>query len=240
MSILKQLVHACPPALRLARKIKEAKRHDPLVQSLHQKLFERGRLTLPKISPDEFVADGGAVNIPLLHPLFAGEDAPLIDLLFLLGFARTRAPRRILEVGTYRARTTWALHLNCAEAEIVSYDIQVLPSAYRMRLEKIPRVQLRHRSFTDSREILLKESAYDFIFIDGAHDVRSVERDSALAFEILARGGAIVWHDYRYNGYATDELRVPEALDVISRERPILHVSGTTCAVYVSELSSSH
>ena len=63
---------------------------------------------------------------------------PLADMLFLLNAAKARQAKRILEVGTYRARTTYALHLNCPDATIVSYNIQVLDGEYRRRLSGQP------------------------------------------------------------------------------------------------------
>src|SRR5712691_7111297 len=123
--MLRKIVRAIPPARNAGRAIREFFRHDEFAMALYRKVFERGRLTLPKIPPEALVADHTSVELPAFHPLFAGEDAPLIDLLFLLALAKSRTPSRILEVGTFRARSTFALHRNCPEAHIASYDIQV-------------------------------------------------------------------------------------------------------------------
>ena len=62
--------------------------------------------------------------------------------------------------------------------------------------------------------------------------MEDVKEDSRLALELIAAGGVIVWHDYRHNDYFNKEMKVPEALTVLSREYPLHVVRGTMCAVY--------
>lgn len=233
LKIIHRAACAFPPAINGYRRLREARKSDPLITAAYRKLFERNRLKLASISPEELSRAAGAVELPAHYPLFAGEDAPLNDMLFLMNLAKGRNARRILEIGTYRARTTYAFHLNCPEAAIVSYDIQVLDSEFRQRLKNTAAVELRHASFALSAGQLRAEPRYDLIFVDGSHRVEHVIEDSRLALELVAENGVIVWHDYRYNGYLTDALRVPEGLDVIAKDHKILAVNGTTCAVYV-------
>lgn len=230
-SPLRHLAEAAPPLRRVYRTLRDSSQHDPLTRALYTKLFERGRLKLPIIEPEALFAEQAAVELPAFHPLFAGEDTPLNDLLFLLALAKGRGAKRILEIGTYRARTTYALSRNCPDATIVSYDIQVLSSRYREALEGNARVQLRHCGFTADADTLRREPPYDFIFVDGSHRFDIALDDSKLALEIVAPGGIIVWHDYRFNGYTTEELRVPEVLDVIVQTHPVSAVRDTMCAV---------
>jgi predicted O-methyltransferase YrrM len=230
---LHRAASACPPLLNAWRRLREFSKHDPLTTTLYRTLFDRGRLTLPERDPEDFSPAAGSVQLPALFPLFAGEDAPLADLLFLLNLARGRHARRILEIGTYRARTTYALHLNCPDALIVSYDIQVLDSEFRRRLAGQANVQLRHASFSADADALRREPPFDFIFVDGSHRFEHVLEDSRLALERVAPGGIVVWHDYRHNDFRTPDLRVPEALAVIRQTAPVHAVRGTTCAVHV-------
>jgi predicted O-methyltransferase YrrM len=201
---------------------------------LYRKLLDRGRLTLPSIAAESLAPAAGTVQFPLEYPLFAGEDTPLEDMLFLLNLAKGRKAGRILEVGTYRARTTLAFHLNCPEAEIVSYDIQALESPFREVLRAAPGVQLRLASFIESAPALRREERFDVIFVDGSHFFEHVIADSRLALELVSPKGIIVWHDYRPNNHARqNELRVPEALAVIRRDTPVFAVPRTMCAVHV-------
>jgi predicted O-methyltransferase YrrM len=202
--------------------------------SVYRKLFERNRLKLPRRPAEAFGPPAGVIELPALYPLYIGEDTPLNDMLVLLNLARGRKARRILEVGTYRARTTCALYRNCPDAIIVSYDIQVLDSPFRRELLKAPNVELRHASFAASAETLRREPPFDFIFIDASHSFEHVLEDSRLALELLADNGVIVWHDYRLNDHPFEKgFRVPEALDVIAQSVPVYSVPGTLCAVHV-------
>jgi predicted O-methyltransferase YrrM len=235
--MLRRIVRSIPPVRSAYRQLRDFVRRDELAMALHRKIFERRRLRLPEIRPEILNPESISVELPIFHPLFAGEDTPLIDLVFVLSVAKARKARRILEVGTYRARSTLALHLNCPDAEIISYDIQVLPSPYRSELEKAAGVELRHASFSASAAALKRETRFDLIFIDGAHDIQSVCDDSRLAFEILDPNGIITWHDYRPTGYFARELQVPEGLERVKGNRTFFHVRGTTCAVYSPQLT---
>lgn len=211
---------------------------DPLPVSVYRKLFERRRLKLPSRPAEEFSPPAGKIELPALYPLFASEDTPLDDMFVLLNLAKGRKARRILEVGTYRARTTYALHLNCPDANIVSYDIQVLDSPYRQILLPAKNVQLRLASFSASADELRKERRFDFIVVDGSHRFEHVLEDSRLALELVEPNGIIIWHDYRLNHYPFEEgLRVPEALALINESTPIYAVPGTMCAMHVKSKS---
>jgi predicted O-methyltransferase YrrM len=224
---------AFPPLIHSFRRLRDYCQHDPLITAIYRKVFDRSRLHLPVIELETLSPENGSIQLPAFYPLLAGEDTPLMDMLFLLNLAKGRQVRRILEVGTYRARTTCAFHQNCPEATIVSYDIQVLDSPYRQAMQPFPQVEFRHASFADSTAVLKKEAPYNLIFIDGSHRLEDVIADSRLALEVLAPGGIIVWHDFRPNDYCTRELRVPEGLDIIRQTVEVFAVQHTTCAVHI-------
>jgi len=122
-------------------------------------------------------------------------------------------------------------------AEVISYDIRVLESAYRERLKKATNVQLRHASFIGSAAELRRERPFDLIFVDGSHYFEHVLEDSRLALDLPAPSGIAVWHDYRPNDYYRKELRVPEALTILSASIQIFAVAETMCAVQVRDVS---
>ena len=229
---LKKIYLSTPIIPSIWRGLKKIVQNDPLATTLYTRVFENGKLSLDWVCPETLCPPTDSILFPVQYPLHAGEDAPLADMLFLLNLAKGRKARRILEVGTYRARTTYAFYLNCPESEITSYDIQNLSSKYRDMLMREPRVSLRLESFQEAEEKLKREKQYDFIFIDGSHKVEDVVRDSLLAFKIVANGGVIIWHDYRTNGYFTPLLRVPEGLKRLPAKYKIYGVQGTTCAIY--------
>jgi hypothetical protein len=236
---LKKIYLSTPIIPSIWQGFKKIVQNDPLAATLYTRVFENGKLSLDWVCPETLCPPTDSILFPLQYPLHAGEDAPLTDMLFLLNLAKGRKARRILEVGTYRARTTYALYLNCPEAEITSYDIQNLNSKYRDLLEGESRVSLRIESFQEAEDKLTQEKPYDFIFIDGSHRVEDVVRDSLLAFKIIDGSGVIIWHDYRTNGYLTESLKVPEGLTRLPKKYFIQGVEGTTCAIFVNTTQSS-
>ena len=236
---LKKIYLSTPIIPSIWRGLKKIVQNDPLATTLYTRVFENGKLSLDWVCPETLCPPTDSILFPLQYPLHGGEDAPLTDMLFLLNLAKGRKARRILEVGTYRARTTYALYLNCPEAEITSYDIQNLNSKYRDLLEGESRVSLRIESFQEAEDKLTQEKPYDFIFIDGSHRVEDVVRDSLLAFKIIDGSGVIIWHDYRTNGYLTESLKVPEGLTRLPKKYFIQGVEGTTCAIFVNTTQSS-
>ncbi|MES2569172.1 MAG: class I SAM-dependent methyltransferase [Verrucomicrobiota bacterium] len=206
----------------------------PVVEAVYKVLCNFGRLNLPAVAPEQLANLGGNLILPMAPPLSADLDAPSADLYFLLDLAKTMKAKRILEVGTFRARTTCALKANCPEATVVSYDIAVIDSPYRERLVREPDVDLRLGGFSEAEPVLLEEEKFDLIFVDGSHTYTDALADSRLALKIVRPDGVIVWHDYRANIPVTHRIRVPEALDHFVSETgcAVYHVSGTTCAVY--------
>ena len=215
-------------------RIPDSLKRFPIIEATYNVLCNFGRLNLPTIPPERVVSIFEDIAIPMASPLSADLDAPSADFFFLLSLARTTKPRRILEVGTFRARTTCALKLNCPDATVVSYDIAEIASPYRTRVQKQPGVDLRLGSFADAGPVLFAEEKYDLIFVDGSHTFDDALADSRIALQIVSPAGFIVWHDYRRNIPVTHRIRVPEALDRIVAEKgcAIHHVLGTTCAIY--------
>lgn len=197
-----------------------------------QSFFERNRLTLPVISPSilHYLALNSVI-IPGVKDPSHGQDAPLNDLLFLLQLAKVVNPRRVLEIGTYRAKTTFALHENLPNSQIVSYDIALTESPYRKTLSESSRAQLIIENFS-SGNILQQKTEFDLIFIDAGHRYAEVLADSEISFKVLSPTGCIVWHDYRINEFLNPGLEVPEALKTLSVTRNIFAVPGTTCAIF--------
>ncbi len=206
----------------------------PVIEATYKVLCNFGRLNLPEIQPESLTTLDEDLLVPMAPPFSADLDAPSADLFFLLSLARTLKPRRILEIGTFRARTTCALKLNCPEATVVSYDIAKIDSPYRQRLQDKVGVDLRLGSFSEAGQTLLAEEKFDLIFVDGSHTYDDALADSRLSVQLVQPTGFIVWHDYRPNIPVTHRIRVPEALDhfVQETQRHLYHVLGTTCAVH--------
>lgn len=208
----------------------------PILSAAWKACFERYRLKLPVRTTADLGLDIiDSVIVPGTRQTDFDEDANIKDLVFLLQLSKARKASRILEVGSYRAKTTYALHLNCPTAFIRSYDIREVDSDYRRLLQGKPSVQLCIGSFAENENTLQREEPYDLIFIDGSHRLEDVLADSLIAFEIVAKGGVIVWHDYRKSGYWSPDLQVPEALHHLRTQFPIWAVKDTNCAIHLRE-----
>lgn len=232
-ALLRALAPKLRPLHRLFWHIQPAMVKSPLVSAVWSGVFERKRLRLPQVSPTSDLGLGSdSVIVPGVKDVSREEDAYLEDLVFLLQFAKSLGAKRVIEIGTYRAKTTYALHLNLPEAFVRSYDIRLIPSEYRARLEAAPNVDLQIASFASCADELRREESFDFIFIDGSHRFNDVFADSELSLDILAANGVIVWHDYRKSGFVSPNLQVPEVLDLLSRRIEICGVEGTNCAVF--------
>jgi predicted O-methyltransferase YrrM len=156
---------------------------------------------------------------------------PLVDVAVLLKAAIGFGSKRLLELGSFRGDTARLLAENTPDDAVVcAVDIDErhgssyhgLPISHKIR-RKTGRI---------SPELFEPGEKFDFIFVDGDHDLKSVMRDSAVAFKLLAEPGVIFWHDYNQEAYFHGLCGVPEALGHFARTYPIYAVRGTWLAMY--------
>ena len=156
---------------------------------------------------------------------------PVVDVLVLIKAALGFEARTILELGSYRGDTARLLAENTADhVRIVTVDsYPEHGEAYRgLALgERIGR-----RVGRISPALFNPEERFDLIFVDADHDYRSVKNDSAVARQVLAPGGVILWHDYHHQSYFHGMAGVPEALHELQKEIPIVALAGTRLAMH--------
>ena len=70
----------------------------------------------------------------------------------------------------------------------------------------------------------------DLIFIDGSHAYSYIKSDSEKAFNMIKKGGLILWHDY--DGVYRNNKDVYKYLNELGAFKPLYHVKGTTFVVY--------
>lgn len=70
----------------------------------------------------------------------------------------------------------------------------------------------------------------DVVFIDGDHSYVAVKHDTQLAFDIIADGGIVIWHDY----HTIPTVDVRKVVEEIATQRSlnIQYVEGTWFAFY--------
>jgi hypothetical protein len=149
------------------------------------------------------------------------HNCSIFELFTLAALARALNPSLCLEIGTYDGRSALAIAANCnRQARVMTMN---LPPNYLKEHpdeSQVVDVQLSAKVKSGERWVGREESrqieqvfanslAFDFssighpqfIFIDGAHDQRSVESDSENALRIIDRQkGVIAWHDARDYG----------------------------------------
>jgi len=219
--------------LRLNLGIKGFLTRNFLVQGFVTNVLGKNRLKLPTIELTDVTEPGGSVSIRILP--IKPWDTPYNDIVALCAIAKAVKPRRVLEIGTARGRTTLLLSDNCPGAEISTYDIDANAGSYFKTLNPPPdRIRLSICDVHSDAARLRAGEKFDFIFIDANHIETAVKADSELAFELLAPGGAIVWHDYANSEYLFGYNRVPEVLAALAGERRICGINGTELALYRS------
>jgi predicted O-methyltransferase YrrM len=138
-----------------------------------------------------------------------------VEMKWLVEHYRLLEPSRILEVGSLYGGTLWHWVVNSKPGStIVSVDL-ILDSQHFPKSDVLKSRQLwdswaeeaevdLHAFVGDSRssEILALVSAYlpyDFIFIDGNHKRKVLERDFKNYWPMLNKGGLMAFHDIAYD-----------------------------------------
>jgi len=159
-------------------------------------------------------------------------DSPFDDIAAVCLLAVSRQPRRVLEIGTCRGRTTLSLAMNLPDAALITYDIDPKAGEYIHGHPLEHRIDLRLKDIHADTEKLRAEPPFDFIYVDGDHMGQNPRRDSDLAFNLLAPAGMIVWHDYANWGWALGLNTVPETLAALAETRDIVAIERTVLAAY--------
>ena len=178
------------------------------------------------------------------------HNCSILELFTLAAIARAVNPSLCLEIGTYDGRSALAIASNCnPEARVVTINLP--PNYLSEHPDKSEAVDVKLSAKVKSGErwvgrqesrqieqIFANSLEFDFasigrpqfIFIDGAHDQRSVESDSENALRIVDREkGVIIWHDARDYGVR------PVLRRLYGRGHPLCIIEHTNIAVMLFE-----
>jgi len=169
-------------------------------------------------------AESGAVQHTGVAPLFdfSGQDYAAADETALSGvnwqvwWSEIRmTPPRVLEVGSFEGRSAhvWASQLNPPALSVLTVDI----GPYGDFSNSGGRAILLEKNVARHQNIVLKYGMsarvlndinlavankelepFDFIYIDGSHQVDDKFLDAELAWRVLVEGGVMVFDDYNY------------------------------------------
>lgn len=113
--------------------------------------------------------------------------------------------RVVLEIGSWcglstiimagSAKMVYALDWHRGDGEMGSQDTlsEFFRNIRRHAFGRCPIVPL----IGPAADVLpvLRDASFDMVYVDGAHDPASVQRDTAQAKRLVRRGGFIAWHD---------------------------------------------
>lgn len=196
-------------------------------------LFKRRRITLPRLDPGILWPSFEAAEARVTTLPKGDWSAPTNDLVVLMKATSAIAPRRIVELGSYRGYSAVAMLTHApAHATLTAVDIDPdHGEAYRGTplAERVDRrVAAIDRSVFSEDEL----GSYDLVFVDADHSREAVEHDTAVALELVAPTGTVLWHDYANWGFWTGDCGVPEVLNDLGRSLPVGHLLGSNIAVH--------
>ena len=190
------------------------------------------------------VPDGEERIVLDLPRRFAGEPL-MLEKALLLALLRISRARRIFEFGTFLGGTTAMLATNAPGAELMTLDLppgktgssaveedRVLSLARSSARTFEGRVQQIHCDSNEFDPAGLGE--FDFLWIDGGHDERTVTSDTENAYRMRRPGpdSVIAWHDYGNRKYP----ELTRYLDRLAVARPLLFVEETLMVVDCARL----
>lgn len=158
------------------------------------------------------------------------------DLLYVSAIAKHLRARNIFEFGTYIGRTTYYLSEASEEAMVTTLDLPLergsktgdYLSTYFRGTEREGRIR---QILCDSKEFDTTpfRKRMDFIFVDGDHSYEGVKNDTEKAFDMLAPGGVIVWHDYN----ARPDVGLAHYFVELTKKQPLFRIHNTSLLLYI-------
>lgn len=211
------------------------------------------RSPLRAVSLESLAGTSGSVAIEN----FTAQDGNVspLELLCLASLVRGRAPRTVLELGTFNGNTTLQIAANLPPEGLVytldlpvgaASDARAAPNDHHyVASEQRQRERLRYEGtacasrvrqvYGNSLEVdflaVCEQRRPDFIFVDAGHSYECVRSDTEKSFGVLAEGGCIAWHDYN-----ADWPDVYNYLNGLGRERNLVRISGTALVLYARDL----
>jgi hypothetical protein len=166
--------------------------------------YER-RVAPYRIRFEEFLAMHGLASttpIRLMDSAPQLESVSGFELYVLCTLLRCLEASRVMEIGTFKGRTTYNLAANIADGGRV-YTLNYVDAAYEGLF--VVGEAFRGTPLESRIECLTGDSlhfefrpwhgAIDLMFIDGNHSLRYVVQDSMSALRCVRPGGLIAWHD---------------------------------------------
>ena len=191
------------------------------------------RLHLPEFSVEELFPGLNETPITVSSMPRGSWSTPITDQVMIAKLARLLRPKNILEVGSFRGYTARLLAENTA-SDCIIHALDINPDHGEAYIKSPLKSRIRRHigSLKDQPPESLKGISFDFVFVDADHQFEAVESDTRTIIPLLAEAGVLIWHDYSDWGWMSSWNRVPEFLQNLSKEIPILTIPGTTLALH--------
>lgn len=115
------------------------------------------------------------------------------ELYFLYGLVRAIKPNVCLEIGTHKGTATWYI-ANALEHNNKGYLVTVDPFDYDNtvnRLSSYPRTTYKR----ERGDEIKMDAKIDFVFLDGLHDLETVDKELQNVIPQLNDNAIIAFHD---------------------------------------------
>ena len=207
-------------------------------QELREEAFDqlRRRCRLRELAPLALFEGLGDVAVPLSMVDEETGHGNHVEMTYVAAAARLRQPRRIFEFGTFLGRTTRHLAAMNPDAQVWTLDLPREQNPWRFadhvgsyfagtpEAARINFLRCDARTFDTTPY----RRSMDFIWVDGDHGYDAVKNDTEKAFEMLAPGGAILWHDF-----APDSLELVRYFTEFTATQPLFRLRRTSILVHL-------
>lgn len=191
------------------------------------------RLRLPEVDLSELFVAPDHTSVAIQKIPRGTWSSPVVDLVLLCKLVALAKPKRVLELGSFRGYSAYGIasHLDDG-ARLVTVDCD--PNHGEAYRDTPLEARIERRVGYIAPELFAADppGQYDFIFIDADHRYGAVKHDTETVLPLLAPGGWIVWHDYANWGFFNGGCGVPEYLAELSKDRLVVHLSGSNMAMH--------
>lgn len=177
---------------------------------------------------EEVAVPIGAINEETGH-------ANHVDLLYVVAVAKYLQCENVFEFGTYLGRTTYYLTFASDNTTVFTLDLPLDQNPQGGKYLGIYFRDTAREKFV--KQILCNSKDFDpapfrkkmnLVFVDGDHSYEGVKNDTEKAYEMLAPGGVIIWHDY-----AAKTMDIVQFFAEFTQRQPLFRIKNTCLLLHI-------
>src|SRR5882724_411303 len=174
-------------------------------------------LYLPMVTLEEIAPI--STEFKVSRPWDWGGSMSITEISSICHLVAARAPRKVLEIGSFRGFTTLNLAINSPEGEIHTLDLplDVNPATTEFESNDLEIINARGDYYYEGRKEAARIHQHygdtatfdynkigmgvDFCLIDAAHSYQYVRNDTARVLPLMTDNSLMLWHDYGRNDF---------------------------------------